>query len=105
MSRRELTPLHPRHQVAVGWDPPLASFFLQVTDQEISEEEADPVIVWMGADGIGMEPDVDRILDEAAKWAVVPDDLRDQLLLDQRFEGTRTEIAGLPILVLFDKRR
>ena len=104
MSQHQLEPILPRYRVMLGWDPPLANFFLQVFDEEADEEKTDPVIVWLGADGVGTEPKVDPVLAEAAKWAIVPEGLREQLLDDQKAEGTRTEIAALPFLVLLRKR-
>jgi hypothetical protein len=89
MSQHRLMPLNPRHEVTIGWDPPLWNFFLQVHDLDVLDDEADPVIVWLGADGLATEPDVDRVLKEAAKWAIIPDHLRDQLQMDERLEGRR----------------
>jgi hypothetical protein len=89
MSRYELEPYDTRYEVSVGWDRPLSNFFLQVCDTEADEEKVDPMIVWLGADGYATEMDVDRVLDEASKWAVVPTDIRVQLFLDQQQEGMR----------------
>lgn len=88
MSRYELEPYDARYEVSVGWDRPLSNFFLQVYDTEADEEKEDPMIVWLGADGYATEMDVDRVLGEAAKRAIVPPDLRACLLLDQKREGT-----------------
>lgn len=89
MSRYELEPMEPAYEVTVGWDPGLGNYFLQVCDRRIVEDERDPYIVWLGADGLGTETDVDRILEEAARWAAVPDMLRAHLLADWFFEGAR----------------
>lgn len=93
MSRYELEPYNACYQVSVGWDRPLSNFFLQVYDVDANEEEEDPMVVWLGADGYATEMDVDRILKEASKWAVVPPDLRIYLLLDLKREGTRSRTA------------
>jgi len=89
MSRYELEARNPRYEVSVGWDRPLSNFFLQVYDTEADEEEGDPMIVWLGADGYAMETDVDRILQHLSPWAIVSDVLRAQLLLDQEREKAR----------------
>ncbi len=89
MSRYALAPYSPRYEVSIGWDPPLANFFLQVRDRKVDEQMADPLIVWLGADGYATEPAVDPVLDEAARWAAVPQDLRTLLLVDQQREGAR----------------
>jgi hypothetical protein len=43
----------------------------------------------LGADRPATELDVDRVLKEAANWAVIPEDLRERLLRDKRVEGRR----------------
>jgi hypothetical protein len=93
MSRHALAPYSPRYEVSIRWDPPLANFFLQVRDSEIDEQAADPVIVWLGADGYATEPAVDPVLEEAARWAGVPQDLRALLLVDQQCEGARPRVS------------
>jgi hypothetical protein len=90
MSQHILEPLTPRYEVRIGWDRPLSNFFLIVHDNEIDEDNADPVIVWLGADRPASELDVDGVLVEAAKWALVPADLRARLLDEQRIEGRRS---------------
>lgn len=70
-------------------------FLFQVYDLEADEEKEDPIVVWLGADGFATEMDVDRVLGEASKWAVVPPDLQVHLLLDQKREGTRPRAALL----------
>lgn len=89
MSRYELTPLSARYEVAIGWDRPFGNFFLQVINRELDSAEEDDIVLWIGADQRESELDVDRILEEAARWAVVPEWVRPWLLADQEFEGTR----------------
>ncbi len=47
------------------------------------------MIVWLGADGYATEMEVDRVLAEASRWAIVPADLRTLLLSDQQRERVR----------------
>lgn len=89
MSQHTLEPLQSHHEVMIGWDPPLSNFFLLVHDRDVTEDEGDPVIVWLGADRPATELDVDRVLKEAANWAVIPEGLRERLLRDKRVEGRR----------------
>lgn len=89
MSHYVLESLHPRHTIRIGWDPPLANFFLQVEDNEADDTVEDPVFVWLGADGYATETDVDHVLQEARRWGVVPETLRTTLVQDQIVEGTR----------------
>lgn len=93
MSRYELEPYNARYEVSVGWDRPLSNFFLQVYDLDADEEKEDPMILWLGAEGYATEIDVDRVLGEAAKWAVISSELRVHLLLDQKREGTRPSVV------------
>jgi hypothetical protein len=47
MSRRRVPGVNPAHEVWVGWDPPLRTFFGQVYDPDRDEDE-NPVL-WVGA--------------------------------------------------------
>ncbi len=86
MSRYTLEPLLTKHEVVIGWDRPLANFFLQVRDLTIADDDdtMDPVLVWLGADGYASETNVESVLGEARKWAHLPEDLHARLLRDQR---------------------
>jgi len=89
MSRHLLEARNAHHEVSIGWDPPLANFFLQVQDLHTDEAIEDPVFVWLGADGYATESNVDRVLAEAELWALVPCELRATLLAEQAAEGVR----------------
>ncbi len=62
------------------------------------------MIVWLGADGYATEMEVDRVLAEASRWAIVPADLRALLLSDQQREGVRRSPI-LPAAVEMEFRR
>ena len=81
MSRHNLQAINANHEIVVGWDPPLGNFFLQVIAP--SRGEGNELLVWLGADGIGTETNVDRILGEAGNWATVPENLRQMSLAKQ----------------------
>ena len=87
MSRYRLAPRNRRHEVDIGWDRPLFNFFLQVRDLDIDEDKADPMVVWLGADGFATETAVDPVLDEASRWAMIPEGMRVRLLSDRRTES------------------
>ncbi len=74
MSRHELVPLNPAHEVAVGWDRPLHTFFAQVLDVEADEDSDDRMILWIGAD-FGAVPDPATAVDAVRPFAVIPADL------------------------------
>jgi hypothetical protein len=50
MSHYKITAKNPQHEVHVGWDTMLISFFGQVRDTTIEEDddERDPIIHWVG---------------------------------------------------------
>jgi hypothetical protein len=48
MSRHEIESFAKRYEVAVGWDRPLNTYFAQVKDLEDTDEDSDPLIVWVG---------------------------------------------------------
>lgn len=50
-SRRSLPTKIPGHTVTCGWDNPLQTYFCTVTREPPSrEEDADPVVLWLGLD-------------------------------------------------------
>jgi hypothetical protein len=68
MSRYTIKGHEETHEIVIGWDAPLANFFLQVKDLERNED--DEPVVWLGAEGYGTQTNVDLILAEAAKWGL-----------------------------------
>ena len=48
MSRRHLTACQPGFAVVVGWDNPLSTFFATVTREQNTDDDADPVVLWLG---------------------------------------------------------
>jgi hypothetical protein len=101
MSRYEITPDHwPAHtSFAVGWDPPLGTFFAQVIDHSIGEDD-DPVLVWVGA----LPPyfrDLDkvmRIVNDGVRGRLppvaLPTELGDRLIRDRENDEARPRAAG-----------
>lgn len=50
-SRRNLPSKLPGHTVTCGWDNPLQTYFCTVLrEPPSSEEDADPVVLWLGLD-------------------------------------------------------
>ena len=48
MSRYTIPVLDEKHEVVVGWDAPLNTFFVQVYDHSI-ENEDEQLVIWEGA--------------------------------------------------------
>lgn len=64
--------------IAIGWDGPLQTFFVTVSD-----EEADEPALWVGT-ATREITDVDAALSHVAPWAIVPPSLRDELAGEQQ---------------------
>lgn len=50
MSRHHLVALDPAHEVVVGSDRPLRTFFAQVTDVTADEDSDARTVLWIGGD-------------------------------------------------------
>lgn len=48
MSRHDLFAFSKQFNVTVGWDRPMNTFFAQVEDLKVSDDDGDPIIVWVG---------------------------------------------------------
>ena len=83
MSRHELDSLNPAHEVVVGWDPGLATFFAQVLDTAGSEEHGTYEMLWIGT-GFREVLNPATVITAVAPFATVPADLLGQLVLDRR---------------------
>jgi hypothetical protein len=90
MSRYLIPAIQSEHRVVVGWDSPLASFFAEVTDLsleaaiergEYSEEEVDPMLLWVGAI-LGEIPTLEQLQDAVAPFAILSSDMVEQLQSD-----------------------
>ncbi|MEU8376109.1 hypothetical protein AB0C22_23715 [Micromonospora sp. NPDC048894] len=88
MSRHDLTPLpqFARHEVAVGWDRPLRTYFAVVTDPDIDDETAEGATpLHLGAAEQVTDPAV--IIEAVRPYAHIPDDLHATLQADRDREG------------------
>lgn len=80
MSRHLLDALDPELVVWVGWDPPLATFFLQV--EPPGGVDGDGLVCWLGTDW-GEIDDAAEVVARLSEWAEVPDDLVERLEWDR----------------------
>ncbi len=81
MSRHFMTPKNPHHEIIVGWDAPLGTYFVQVFDTGIDETAIEAPVATVGQT-LGEVRCVDRILQVVALHATVPEGLRDTLIAD-----------------------
>ena len=86
MSRHDLDPLDPVHEVVAGWDPPLHTFFAQVFDTAADERSSAYVVLWIGT-RFHKVPDPATVIAAVAPFAAVPAGLLDQLARDRRTDG------------------
>lgn len=70
MSRHDLVPLDPAHEVVVGWDPPLRTFFAQILDAA-GEDDGACDALWIGT-GFGEVYDPTAVLAAVAPFASMP---------------------------------
>ncbi len=85
MSRYELEPRDNADsplEIAIGWDRPLNTYFVQVLDPTHDEEEPGFEILWRGT-SFGEILSVDEAIALIVPWAEIPIDLRTILILDR----------------------
>ena len=64
------------HEIVVGWDPPLQTYFLQIIDPAKSEEEE--LLLWLGAAPHDL-PTVASLAVALVPYTVLPEELARQL--------------------------
>ena len=117
MSRHTLTakPAYGDHQIVIGWDRPLGSYYAQVINLNADESDEpsrfpaitetlhwlaallhlptrwlpmEPVFILLGADRIPIEHP-EQVIQAVAPYAHIPDGLHLALTLDKLYEGSR----------------
>ena len=68
-SRYEFPGHNPNHQITVGWDAPLTTFFTQVFDS-YSEDEDEPIL-WLGLEPMQI-PTLEMLVQRLAPFASIP---------------------------------
>lgn len=83
MSRHSIPGRNPDHDVVVGWDPPLQTYFAIILDPTLDEDDDAYTVLWVGADRFG---EIDRVHDLRTKvepYATIPEDVIRQLVVDR----------------------
>ena len=87
-------------EIVVGWDRPLGSLFAQVSDRRISDDEADPMLLWEDYRS------TDELARAIAPWATLPDDIRQTLAVESGEKPARRPPAfERPESVVFSGQR
>jgi hypothetical protein len=83
MSRYQIAPRTNQHEVLIGWDNPLNTYFAQVADGKIEDfdEDHDPLL-WIGC-SYGEIPSVSDLRKAISPYAEIPPDTYAALLSDQ----------------------
>jgi hypothetical protein len=79
MSRYKISATQDNHEVFVGWDAPMTTFFIQVFDRGISDPD-EQLVVWIG-DDVSI-PTLQRLQDIVANHATIPTEIVEQLQAD-----------------------
>lgn len=74
MSRHHLVALNPAHEVVVGWDRPLRTFFAQVTNVAADEASDERTVLWIGCATEAVS-DPALAVHALQPYAVIPADL------------------------------
>jgi hypothetical protein len=82
MSRHVFTGLQGKNTVAIGWDRPLETFFVQVMRPHPEMEGEDDILFWKGTDLRELKTAADANA-AARPWAILPADLGATLETDR----------------------
>lgn len=80
MSRHTIPGLDPAHEVVVGWDPPLNTYFGMVYDRR--RDEDDQIIHWVGSDRIAQLPTLPLLGEAMSGYAVIDNAMATRLFAD-----------------------
>ena len=82
MSRYSIPAQDPDLTVIVGWDNPLLTFFAQVFNASIADDD-EACVLWIGTAPQAIST-VAALQAQLADWATMPVDIVDRLLRDQQ---------------------
>jgi len=82
MSRYHFPTPDPRFTAVVGWDNPLTTFFAQIFNSSI-EDDDEACVLWIGTAPEGI-PTVAALQAQLADWATIPADIVERLTRDQQ---------------------
>jgi hypothetical protein len=79
-SRYDIAGNNPKHEISVGWDAPLTTFFAQVFDSD-SEDDMDEPVLWLGDEPMQI-PTLELLIQRLAPFASIPPDILEKLQKD-----------------------
>lgn len=84
MSRHAIPGKNPAHDVVVGWDPPLQTYFCIILDPSKDEDDGGYTVLWVGADRPREVVTAVELQDKVRGFAIIPQDVFAQLMADRR---------------------
>jgi hypothetical protein len=76
-SRYDFPGHNPNHQISVGWDAPLTTFFTQVFDSSSDDDEDEPIL-WLGLEPLQI-PTLEMLVQRLAPFASIPTPILENL--------------------------
>jgi len=98
MSRYRIPAQDPALTVIVGWDNPLATFFAEVVDPSIEEDE-EAYLLWIGT-ALQAIPTVAALQAQLAGWATLPPVIVAHLSRDQQAATPPTPLQRWALQIL-----
>ena len=100
MSRYTIPAHEARYHVVVGWDAPLSTFFGEVWDPTVPDEDDDTAcLLWAGA-ALGALPTVDALQHCLQAYATIPPAVRAQLHQDRANTRPRSPLQARMLQML-----
>lgn len=81
MSTYQVPPREENHEVVLGWDPPLNTFFLHVIDTTKNEDDPERDVIWIGCKPKEIH-DLEVIIAAVLPYSVVSEEMWAQLYRD-----------------------
>src|SRR5712691_1435752 len=103
MSRYTIAALHPQHTCVVGYDLPLGTFFVQLSDQTLPTAE-EQLLLWVGTTPEEI-PTVQTLATALHEYAVIPADVWQRLESEQRTLGLRPNLGTFLVQHLRQEER
>jgi hypothetical protein len=100
MSRYPIPAHEARYHVVVGWDAPLTTFFGEVWDRTVPDEDDDAACVLWAGTALSALPTVDALQTCLAAFATIPADVVTQLQQDRITTTPRTPLQERMVQLL-----
>ena len=88
-------------EIVVGWDPPLQTFFLQISD--LTKDEGNEFVLWLGTYP-GELPTIESLTDGLAPYAALTEELVQQLEAEKA-GSTKPSPLQLKVIEMFSPEK